>query len=166
MKKVRILVLSFLFKWESFSFVRGLWLLDLNNIKLLLWIFSWISFAYDVLRWWLESLLLPSIREIAMRSIFFRDHCLVYRRMTSAWAFLQGDFNSLGLSSFFIRGFSLVSLWSMIFSCYFSVDFVFFSWHSKSDIVDVCLCRREGALVTWSKTLGLEITQVFSNWSR
>ena len=30
---VRILVLSFLFKGESFSFVRGLWLLDLDNRK-------------------------------------------------------------------------------------------------------------------------------------
>ena len=68
---VRILVLSFLFKGESFSFVRGLWLLDLDNRKLFLWIFSWISFASDVLRWRLESLLLPSIREIVMRSIFF-----------------------------------------------------------------------------------------------
>ena len=33
-------VLSFLFKGESFSFVRGLWLLDLNNRKIFLWIFS------------------------------------------------------------------------------------------------------------------------------
>ena len=30
---VMIEVLSFLFKGESFSFVRGLWLLDLNNRK-------------------------------------------------------------------------------------------------------------------------------------
>ena len=44
---VRILVLSFLFKGESFSFVKGLWLLDLINRKTLnlinrktfLWIF-------------------------------------------------------------------------------------------------------------------------------
>ena len=33
---VRILVLSFLFKGESFSFVRGLWLLDLDNRKTIL----------------------------------------------------------------------------------------------------------------------------------
>ena len=37
---VRILVLSILFKGESFSFVRGLWLLDLINRKNFLWIFS------------------------------------------------------------------------------------------------------------------------------
>ena len=36
---VKILVLSFLFKGESFSFVKGLWLLDLINRKTLLWIF-------------------------------------------------------------------------------------------------------------------------------
>ena len=88
LKMVRILVLSFLFKGESFSFVRGLWLLDLDNRKTLLVDISWISFASGVLTGWLKSLLLPSIREIVMRSIFFGDHCLVYRRMTSAWAFL------------------------------------------------------------------------------
>ena len=33
-------VLSFLFKGESLSFVKGLWLLDLNNRKTFLWIFS------------------------------------------------------------------------------------------------------------------------------
>ena len=65
-----ILVLSFLFKGETFSFVRGLWLLDLDNRKLFLWN-SWISFASGVFRWWLEILLLPSIREIVTRSIFF-----------------------------------------------------------------------------------------------
>ena len=37
---VRILVLSFLFKGESLSFVRGLWLLDLINRNIFLWIFS------------------------------------------------------------------------------------------------------------------------------
>ena len=34
-----IVVLLFLFKGESFSFVRGLWLLDLINRKIFLWIF-------------------------------------------------------------------------------------------------------------------------------
>ena len=37
---VMIVVLSFLFKGGRFSFVRGLWLLDLNNRKIFLWIFS------------------------------------------------------------------------------------------------------------------------------
>ena len=32
-------VLSFLFKVESFAFVRSLWLLDLNNRKTFLWKF-------------------------------------------------------------------------------------------------------------------------------
>ena len=35
-----IFVLSFLFKGESFSFVKDLWLLDLDNRKLFLWKFS------------------------------------------------------------------------------------------------------------------------------
>ena len=48
---VRILVLSFLFKGESFSFVRGLWLLDLINRKKFLVDIFWISFASGVLRW-------------------------------------------------------------------------------------------------------------------
>ena len=120
-----IVVLSFLFRGESFSFVRGLWLLDLINRKAFLWIFFWISFASGVLRWWLESLLLFSIHEICVRSIFFRDHCLVYRRATSSWAFLQGILNLLGLASSCIKGFSLASLWSMITSCYFSADLTF-----------------------------------------
>ena len=158
-------ILSFLFKGESFSFVRGLWLLDLDNRKLFLWIFFWISFASDVLRWWLESLLLPSIWEIVMRSIFFGDHCFVYRRTTSAWAFLQGDLNSLGLSSFFIRGFSLVSLRSMIFSCYFSVAFSFFLMWQQIWYGWRLLCRREGALTPWGRTVDIEIAQSFSNWS-
>ena len=37
---VRILVLSFLFKGESFAYVKGLSLLDLINRKTFLWIFS------------------------------------------------------------------------------------------------------------------------------
>ena len=61
---VRILVLSFLFKGESFSFVRGLWLLDLINRKIFFVDIFWICFASGVLRWWLENLLLPSIRNI------------------------------------------------------------------------------------------------------
>ena len=122
---VKILVLLFLFKGES-SFVRGLWLLDLDNRKILLVEIFWISFASGVLRWWLESLLLPRIWVFDVRSIyFFGKHCLVYRRATSTWTFLQGFLNSLGLDAFYIRGFSLASMRSMISSCYFFVAFVF-----------------------------------------
>ena len=161
-----IVALSFLFKGESFSFVRGLWLLNLNNRKIFLWIFSGpalhlMFFGGD---WKVSCFVAFGI--FCEIYIFFQDLCLVYRRAFSARVFLQGNLNSLGLFSSCIRGVSLALVWSMITSCYFFVDLAFLSWYEKSDIVDVCLCRREGALVTWSKTLGLEITQVFSNWSR
>ena len=80
-----------------------------------------------------------SIWVFVVRSIyFFWKQCLVYWRATSTWAFLQGFLNSLGLDAFCIRGFSLASMWYMISSRYFSVAFAFFSWCSKSDMVDVC----------------------------
>ena len=125
----------------------------------------WICFASDVLWWWLEILLLPSIREIVMKSIFFWG---------SLSCLQEGDFilgifvrgPQLAWTGFVCdRGFSLVSLWSMIASCYFFVDLVFLSWYNKSDIVDVCLCKREGAMVTWSTVLVLELTHIFQNWS-
>ena len=134
---VRILVRSFLFKGESFSFVKGLWLLNLNNRKIFLWIFSGSAlhlmfFGGD----WKISCFL-AFRIFCEIYIFFRDHCLVYRRAFSAGAFLQGGLNLLRSSSSCIRGFSLASLWSMITSCYFSVDLAFsfvvqqiwYCWH-------------------------------------
>ena len=144
-----------LFKGESFSFVRGLWLLDLINRKTFLWIFfgsplhlvfldgDWKVFcflAFEKLVWDLYS----------------------FSRWLSCLQ--EGDFNlgifaggpQLAWTGFICnRGFSLASLWSMITSCYFSIDLVFFSWHSKSDIVDVCLCRREGALGHLEQNVGL-----------
>ena len=146
---------KWLWFWFSHSYLKerashlervfGSWIWIIE--KLFLWKFLDLLCIWCVLRWWLESLLLPSIQEIVMRSIFFGDHCLVYKRTTSAWPFLQGDLNSLGLSSFFIREFS----WPMISSCYFSATYSFFlmsqqiwyGWH--------LLCRREGALTSSGK---------------
>ena len=107
---VRILVLSFLFKGESFSFVRGLWLLDLINRNIFLWIFSGSAlhlmfFGGD---WKIFCFLAFGI--FCEIYTFFRDLCLVYRRAFSAGAFLQGDLNLVGLSLSCIKGFSLVSL--------------------------------------------------------
>ena len=103
-----ILVLSFLFKGESFSFLRGLWLLDLDNRKTFLVDIFWISFASGVLRRRLESLLLPSIGEIFVRSIyFFGKHCLVYGRAASTWVFLQGFLNSLAIGCVLYQGVSI-----------------------------------------------------------
>ena len=120
------LVLSFLFKGESFSFASGLWVLDLDNGKtFLVEIFgSPLHLVFLDGDWKVFCFL--AFGKLLRDLYFFGDHCLVYRRMTSAWAFLQGDLNSLGLSSFFIRGFSLVSLLSMTSSCYFSIASSFF----------------------------------------
>ena len=119
-----IVVLSFLFKGESFSFVRGLWLLDLNNIKTFMDIF-WICFASDVLKWWLENLQLPSIVEILVRSIFFAI-IVLSTGGRFGWSVFVGGPQLARFSSSWIRGFSLVSLWSMITSFYFLVAFGFF----------------------------------------
>ena len=115
--------LSFLFKGESFSFVRGLWLLGLDNRKNFFCGYFWISFASGVLWWWLESLLHPSIWVFVVRSIYSWNLCLVYRRATSLGRFCRGSSTCL-LGFACIRRLSLVSLWSMILTCYFSVTFV------------------------------------------
>ena len=99
-----IVVFSFLYKGESFSFVRGFLLLDLNNRKIFLWIFSGSAlhlmfFSGD----WKVSCFLE-FRIFCEIYIFFQDLCLVYRRATSAWVFLQGDLNSLGWFFVFLSG--------------------------------------------------------------
>ena len=85
-----IVVLSFLFKGESFSFIRGLWLLDLNNIKIFRCIFSgstlhqmflngdWIVFCFLALWKFMGNL------------YFFCYHCLVYRRVFWLECFCSG----------------------------------------------------------------------------
>ena len=107
---VRILDLSFLFKGEGFSFVKGLGLLDLINRNIFLWIFS--GFALHLMfiggDWKIFCFLVFGI--FCEIYTFFGDLFLVYRRAFSAGAFLQGDLNSLGMSSSCIKGFSLVSL--------------------------------------------------------
>ena len=148
---VRILVLSFLFKGESFSFVRGLWLLDLINRKTFLWIFFgsplhlvfldsvWKIYCFLAFGYFLWDLYICG------------KHCLAYRRATSTWAFLQGFLNSLRLDAFCIRGFPLVWMRSMISSCYFSVAFVLFSWCNKSDMVDFCCAGERAQWLLWAK---------------
>ena len=80
----------------------------------------------------------------------FGKHCLVYRRATSTWGFLHGFLNSLGLDTFCIRGFSLVSMRSMISSCYFSVAFVLFSRRIKSNMVDACCVGERAQWLPWA----------------
>ena len=121
-----ILVLSFRFKGESFSFVRGLWLLDLDNRKTFLVDIFWISFASGVLRRRLESLLLPSIGEIFVRSIYFLQSLTCLQEGEISLGFFAGAPQLTWIGFACIKGFSLVSLRSMISSCYFSVAFSFF----------------------------------------
>ena len=107
---VRILVLSFLFKGESFSFVRGLWLLDLDNRKTFLVNIFGCPLHLVFLDGDWKAFCFLAFGKLLQDLYIFGNLCLVYRRATSAWAFLQGDLYSLVLSSFFIREFSLV-LW-------------------------------------------------------
>ena len=142
---VRNLVFSFLFKGKSFSFVRGLWPLNLDNRKTFLVDIFWISFASGVLRWWLESLLLPSIWVFDVRSIYFFLETLSCLQ--------EGDFN-LGifpglpqlawLGCVLYQGvfISINAIYDFILLFFCSI--CFFSWCSKSNMVDVC-CARERA---------------------
>ena len=144
---VRILVLSFLFKGESFSFVRGLWLLHLDNRKTFIVDIFWISFASGVLRWWLKNLFLPSIWVFLVRSIFFcrgSSTCLDWMRL------YQGVFISINE----IYDFILLFFYSFCF--FLMMQQIWYGWR--------LLCRREGALTSWRKTLDIELAQSFSNW--
>ena len=153
-----------LFKEESFSFVRGLWLLDLDNRKLFLWKF----FGSP-----LHLMFLDGDWKIYCFLAFGYLLWDLYFLETSS-CLQEGDFNLgvfagipqlawLGFAC--IKGFSIVSLRSMILSCYFSVAFSFFLIWQQIWYGWCLLCRREGALASWGKTLELELTQIFSNWS-
>ena len=147
---VRILVLWFLFKGERFSFVKGLWILDLINRKTFLSIFfgSPLHLVFLDGDWKIFCFL--AFGKFVWDLYFFGIIVLSTGGRLHSGIFARGP--QLAWTGFVCnRGFSLASLWSMITSCYFCVDFVFFSWHSKADIVDVCLCKRESTLVTWSK---------------
>ena len=155
-----ILVLSFLFKGESFSFVKGLWLLDLDNRKtIIVEIFGsplhlmfldgdWKIYCFLAFGYFLWDLYI------------FGKHCLVYRRATSTWAFLQGFLNSLGLDAFCIRGFSLVSMWSMISSLLFFCSICSFLMTQQIWYGWRLLCRREGAIASLGKSMDTETSSI------
>ena len=100
-----IFVFSFLFKGESFSFVKGLWLLDLNNTKTFLMeiLGSPLHLVFLYGDWKVFCFL--AFGKLLQDLYFLGNICLVYRRATSTWGFLQGDLNSLGLSLFLSGGF-------------------------------------------------------------
>ena len=158
-------VLSFLFKGESFSFVRGLWLWDLNNRKTFLWKFFWIWFASDVLKWWLASLQLLSIVEILVRSIFFVAIIVLSTGGRFGWSVFVGGPQLARFSSSWIKGFSLVSLWSMITSFYCLVAFSFFilyvqiwyGWH--------LLVQGRGRFDGLELAYAIKISGIFQDWS-
>ena len=153
------------FYWkESFSFVRGLWLLDLNNRKTFLWKFFWICFASDVLKWWLASLQLPSIVEILVRSIFFAI-IVLSTGGRFGWSVFVGGPQLARFSSSWIRGFSLVSLRSMITPFYCPVAFSFFILYIQIWYGWRLLMQGRGRIGGLELAYAIEITRIFQNWS-
>ena len=140
------LVLSFLFKGESFLFVRGLWLLDLDNRKLFLWKFfgSPLHLVFLDGDWKIYCFL--AFGHLLWDIFIFRETLSCVQ---------EGDFN-LGV----FAGFPQLAWLGCIlyqgvfisinviydFILLFSVAFVLFSWRSKSDMVDVCCA---GERVHW-----------------
>ena len=152
---VRILVLSFLFKGDSFSFVRGLWLLDLINRKTFLWIFfgsplhlvffdgDWkidcfLAFVY--LLWdlyFLETLSCLQAGDFNLGVFAGAPQlawlgCILY----------QGVFISINAIYDFILLF-FCSIWSS-----FLTHQIWYGWR--------LLCRREGALASLGKSFHIE----------
>ena len=159
-----ILVFSFLFKGESFSFVRGFWLLDLDNRKTILVEIFWISFASGVLRWWLKNLLLPSIWVFVVRSIIFGNIVLSTGGRLELGCFCRGSSTRLDWMRMYQGIFiSIIAIYDFILLFFCSIcsflmtQQIWYGWR--------LLCRRKGSLVSRGKTLDIELAQSFSNWS-
>ena len=99
-----------------------------------------------------------------MRSIsFFGNLCLVYRRATSAWAFLQGDLNSLGLTSFLSGGFiSVIAIYD--FFLLFFCSIYLFSHVVANLIWLMFVVQERGCIDFLGQTLDIELASSFSNW--
>ena len=157
-------VLSFVFKGESFSFVRGLWLLDLNNRKTFLLIFSrsalhlmfsngdWIVFCFLALWKFLWDLYFSAIIVLPTGGRF-------------GWSVFVGGPQLARFSSSWIRGFSLVSLWSMITLFYFFVAFSFFILYWQIWYGWRLLMQGRGRIGGLELAYAIEITRIFQNWS-
>ena len=161
---VRILVFSFLFKEEIFSFVRGLWLLDLDNRKLFLWIF----FGSP-----LHLVFLDGDWKVFCFLAFEKFVWDLYPFSGSLSRLLEGDFNLgvfagfpqlswLGCALYQGVFISINAIYDFILLFFFSFCFshnaiIWYGWR--------LVCMREGALASWGKTLSIELTQIFSNWS-
>ena len=160
-------VLSFLFKGESFLFVNGLWLLDLNNRKTFFCgNFFWICFASDVLKWWLACLQLTSIVEILVRSIFFVAIIVLSTGGRFGWSVFVGGPQLARFSSSWIKGFSLVSLRSMITSFYCLVAFSLFILYVQIWYGWRLLMQGRGRFDGLELAYAIEITGIFQDWSR
>ena len=159
-----IVVLSFLFKGESFSFVRGLWLLDLNNRNTFFVDIFWIYFASDVLKWWLYSLLLPSIVEIHVRSIFSAIIVLSTGGHFGWSVFCRGTSTR---SAFFILDQGVFISFIVIYDyfVYFLVAFGFSILYWKIWYCWCFLMQGRGRIGGLELTSIIEITWIFQNWS-
>ena len=157
-------VLSFLFKGESFSFVRGLWLLDLKNRNIFPWIFfgstlhlmfsngDWIVFCFLAFWKFLWDLYFSAIIVFPTRGHF-------------GWSVFARGPQLAWFSSSSIRGFSLVSLWSMITSFYFLVAFGFFILYWQIWYCWHLFMQDRGRIGGLWLTSFIEITWIFQNWS-
>ena len=162
---VRILVLSFLFKGESFSFVKGLWLLDLNNRK---------TFLVEILGSPLHLVFLDGDWKVYCFLAFGKFLWDLYL-FSGIFVLSTGGRLQLGL---FCRGssthldwlrlcqrvfISVIAIYDffLLFFCsilfFLMIQQIWYGWR--------LLCRIEGALISWSKTLDIELAQSFSNWS-
>ena len=159
-----IVVLPFLFKGESFSFVRGLWLLDLNNRKIFPWIFSesalhlmfsngdWIVFCFLELWKFMWDL------------YFFRYHCFVYRREFWLEHFCRGTSTRLvifALDQGVFISFIVIYDYFVLLSC--SICFLCLYWK-----IWYCWCllmQDRGCFGGLELAYAIEITWIFQNWS-
>ena len=151
-----ILVLSFLFKGESFSFVRGLWLLDLINIKTFLWIFLgsplhmvfldgvWKVFCFLAFGKFLWDLyIFLGIFVLSTRGRLQLGHFCRGSSTRLAWMRLhQGVFISINV----IYDFILLFFCSIC--CFLLMNQICYGW--------CLLCRREGALDSLGKSFYIE----------
>ena len=162
---VRILVLSFLFKGESFSFVRGLWLWDLNNRRTFLWIFSRsaLHLMFSNGDWKIFSFL--ALWKFLWDLYFLFANIVLPIGGHFGWIVFAGGPQFAWFSSSWIKGFSLVSLWSMITPFYFLVAFGFFISYWKIWYCWRLLMQDRGRIGGLWLTSFIEIIGIFQNWS-
>ena len=125
---------------------------------------SWVSFASGVLRWWLESLLQPSIWVFMVRSIFSWNFCYCLQEGDFTSTFLRGFLNSvvwhrlyLGVIIIIIVIYGLILLF---FPCNLSISL------DASNLILLTFVVQEGGCIGFLGQIDLHriLIQIFSNW--